>query len=272
MNDRKTDSKSVLVSNGPQDFRKLNPVDMGITPIDQDSPIPLYQQVRIDLTNLIRSGRLVPGDMLPSEDQLCEAYGVGRQTLRKAVTRLVNRNILDRTPGRGTVVLKHQDRQKFFLDRSFARQITEMGLKPSSEVLRKEQRVIDETSPESLRVKLDSSALELFRIRYGNGDPICVQYTTIVTDLCPTLYKHDFSVSSLYDLLLTEYRLPVTRIDHSVRASIADEWMRSLLKINSPAALLVVKTTAYLAEGDPIEASTSYYRADRYEFSTSQNF
>ena len=132
------------------DFRQKSVEDLGITPVDDKSPIPLYQQVHMDLLNLLQSGVLRPGDMLPTEKKLSDAYQISRQTLREAVTRLVNENLLERTQGRGTIVLAGQNRLKFFLDRSFAQQMIEMELTPSSEILRINRKTIDETSPASL--------------------------------------------------------------------------------------------------------------------------
>jgi len=254
------------------EYRQKNVEDIGITPVDEYSPIPLYQQVHMDLLNLLQSGALQPGDMLPTEKILSEAYHIGRQTLREAVTRLVNENLLDRTQGRGTIVLSGQNRLKFFLDRSFAQQMIEMGVTPRSEVLRINRQIIDETSPSSLHRKMGSNSLELIRLRFGDDIPIGVQYTTIITDACPQLGDEDFEKESLYSLLLTKYRLPITRIDQVVRAALADEWHKSLLKISEVAPLLLVYTTAYLDNGEPIESSTSYYKADEYEFSIVQDY
>ena len=254
------------------DYRQRSVEDIGITPVDENSPIPLYQQVHMDLLNLLQSGKLQPGDMLPTEKILSEAYHIGRQTLREAVTRLVNENLLERTPGRGTIVLPGQNRLKFFLDRSFAQQMIEMGLTPRSEVLQIHRRKIDEASPPSLHRKMGSNSIELIRIRFGDDTPIGVQYTTVITDACPELGDEDFEKESLYSLLLTKYRLPITRIDQVVRATSADEWHKSLLKISETSPLLLVYTTAYLDNSEPIEASTSYYQADKYEFSIVQNY
>lgn len=254
------------------EFRQKSVEDIGIKPVDENSPIPLYQQVHMDLLNLLQSGKLQPGDMLPTEKILSEAYRVGRQTLREAITPLVNENLLERTQGRGTVVLAGQNRLKFFLDRSFAKQMIEMGLTPHSEVLRINRGQIDETSPSSLHRKMGSDSLELIRLRFGDDTPIGVQYTTIITDACIELGDEDFEKESLYSLLLTKYRLLITRIDHVVSAVLADEWHKSLLKISGTAPLLLVHTTAYLDNNEPIEASTSYYKADKYEFSIVQKY
>lgn len=246
--------------------------DLDIRPVDENSPIPLYQQVRIDLLNMLQSEQLKPGQMLPTEKELAEAYNVSRQTIRQAIGDLASSNLLERTPGRGTTVLSGRNRLKFFLDKSFAQQIVEMGLEPHSEVLRQKETVIDNVSPQSLRHKRGSAALELIRVRFGNDTPIGMQYTTIITDLCPDLGSHDFKEASLYNLILTKYKLPIARIDQTIGAVIADEWHKNLLKVSREIPLLLVNTTAYLENGEPLEASTSYYRADKYEFSVSQNY
>jgi GntR family transcriptional regulator len=252
--------------------KPLQPSELGIQPLDEKSPIPLYQQVRIDLLNLLQSGILKPGDMLPPEKDLAEAYHISRQTLRQAVGQLVNEKLLERTPGRGTTVLSGQNRLKFFLDRSFAQQMIEMGLAPHSEVLRLQRGHIDESSPTSLYTKQGHPCLNLIRLRFGDATPIGLQYTTILTDLCPDLHTHDFQTESLYNILLTQYKLPISRIDQTVSAVLADDWHKNLLKVTDTAPLLLVYTTAYMENGEPIEASTSYYRADQYEFSISQNY
>lgn len=245
---------------------------LDIRPVDENSPIPLYQQVRIDLLNMLQSERIKPGQMLPTENELAEAYRVSRQTIRQAISELAASNLLERTPGRGTTVLSGRNRLKFFLDKSFAQQIVEMGLEPHSEVLRLKETVIDNASPQTLRHKRGSSALELIRLRLGNETPIGLQYTTIITDLCPDLASHDFKEASLYNLLLTKYKIPIARIDQTISAVIADDWHKNLLKVSREIPLLLVNTTAYIENGEPIEASTSYYRADKYEFSVSQNY
>ncbi len=246
--------------------------ELDIQPVDENSPIPLYQQVRIDLLNQLQSGKLQPGDMLPSEKELAAAYQVSRQTLRQAMSYLVTRSLLERTPGRGTTVLDGRNRIKFFLDRSFTQQMLEIGLRPHSEVLRIKTGKIDGTAPLTLQVKRGSPSLELIRLRYGDETPVGLQYTTIITDLCPDLSSHDFTTRSLYNLLLTAYKLPITRIDQTVSAVLADDWHKNLLEIPGTAPLLLVETTAFLENGEPIESSTSYYRADKYEFSISQNY
>jgi DNA-binding FadR family transcriptional regulator len=53
-------------------------------------------QVARQLRELIASGRLKAGDVLPSEDGLAEQLGVGRKVVRHAYSKLVDERLLVR--------------------------------------------------------------------------------------------------------------------------------------------------------------------------------
>lgn len=66
--------------------------------------VPLYRQVSEDITRGIAARGLQPGDALPSEAALCQAYGVSRITIRKALDELVARHLVTRRRGAGTFI------------------------------------------------------------------------------------------------------------------------------------------------------------------------
>jgi DNA-binding LacI/PurR family transcriptional regulator len=72
--------------------------------LDIASGGPLYQQLRQQLVTRIRRGEFGPGDMLPSENQLCEEYGVSVTTARRALLELVKEGVVRRRMGVGTMV------------------------------------------------------------------------------------------------------------------------------------------------------------------------
>lgn len=61
-----------------------------------------YFQLMEDLKNQILSGKLQPGDKLPSENELSSKYNVSRQTVRKALGILQNAGYVYAEHGRGT--------------------------------------------------------------------------------------------------------------------------------------------------------------------------
>lgn len=248
------------------------PKHLPLAKLDEGSPIPLYHQIEIDLRELITNGILTPGDALPPETELAERYGVGRHTMRMALGRLVVDGLLARRAGRGTVVRSQIDRRHFHLDRSFTRQMAEMGMHASSHVLRATDGTIDHNAPAILHHKIGAGCFILERLRFGDHIPIGLQTTVIVTALCPGIGTFDFTALSLYQILADEYNLVVNRIMHTVGAVLADREQAKWLHIQPRDALLLVKTSAYLENGDLIEFTTSYYRADQYEYSTTQVF
>lgn len=62
-------------------------------------------RLSIDLERLILDGTLPPGERLPSERELAEMLKVSRVSIRQALRELENHGLIDRRPGRGTIVL-----------------------------------------------------------------------------------------------------------------------------------------------------------------------
>lgn len=50
-----------------------------------DSSKPLYLQVEADIKNRILSKQYMPGDKLPTENELSDQYNVSKITIRKAI-------------------------------------------------------------------------------------------------------------------------------------------------------------------------------------------
>lgn len=72
--------------------------------VDKDSPIAPWRQVAGFISEAIESGELAPGRRVPSEPEMVAAYGVSRNTVRKAVAFLVDAGRLFRSEGMGTYV------------------------------------------------------------------------------------------------------------------------------------------------------------------------
>lgn len=54
---------------------------------------------------LIATQEIAPGTRLPSERELAESFDVSRSTLREAMHELESKRLIERRPGRGTIVL-----------------------------------------------------------------------------------------------------------------------------------------------------------------------
>ncbi|MEW4412663.1 FadR/GntR family transcriptional regulator [Clostridium sp. AN503] len=68
----------------------------------------LAEQTAQRLMEEIRRRQYVPGDKLPTETELSESLGVGRNTVREAVRILVSRNVITVRQGAGTFISEKQ--------------------------------------------------------------------------------------------------------------------------------------------------------------------
>ncbi len=234
---------------------------------DPHSPIPLYHQVYLFFRKLIIDGFYKPGDMLPPEIELVQSLDVGRQTLRQALSKLVAEGLVERFSGKGSFVRDTYSKQDFYLDRSFSQEMAEQGKKTHSKIIYQALDVVDARAPISLQIKKGTPCLYLTRLRYGDGVPVGLQEAIILTEYCPGLEQHDFSHDSLYRVLSEVYKLEISEIYHIVNAVKATEEHAGFLEIDIGSPLLSEKSVTYLANGDPIEATSSYFRADQHQYS-----
>ncbi|GHE11512.1 GntR family transcriptional regulator [Streptomyces alanosinicus] len=65
----------------------------------------MYLQVAQRMATDIKRGRYQPGDLLPSENEMVEMYGVGKHTARAAVAELRRMGLVESLQGKGSRVL-----------------------------------------------------------------------------------------------------------------------------------------------------------------------
>ena len=73
--------------------------------IDRESSVPVYQQIRSGIRDLILAGRLPDGFRLPPERTLATALGVNRTTILSAYRELKADGLVEAHVGRGTEVV-----------------------------------------------------------------------------------------------------------------------------------------------------------------------
>lgn len=79
---------------------------MDWTNLQRGETLSVPDRLSVDLERLILEGELEPGERIPPERELAEHLQVSRASIRDALRELENRGLIDRKPGRGTIVLK----------------------------------------------------------------------------------------------------------------------------------------------------------------------
>jgi GntR family transcriptional regulator len=73
-------------------------------PLDIKAGVPIYEQIIMATKKAIAIGILKPGDAFPSVREISKQHNVNPNTVQKALTNLINEEVLEVHPGRGTVI------------------------------------------------------------------------------------------------------------------------------------------------------------------------
>ncbi len=232
-----------------------------IGPLTNRASAPLYLQLQRALREAIQHKVLTPDDALPAERDMAEEFSISRITVRKALEGLVSEGLLTRRQGAGTFVSARIEKSFSKLS-SFTEDMALRGRTPHSEWISKTQDTV--TPEESLTLGLSPSTpiYRFHRIRYADGAPMAVEYSTVASFALPST---DVVRTSLYDALKnTGYR--PARAMQRLRAVLFTAQQASLLGVKAKDAGLMVERRGYLRDGRPVEVTQSYYRGDTYDF------
>ncbi len=234
--------------------------------IDRSSPVPLYFQLALHFEAAIRSGVLPPGVRLENEVQLAQELGLSRPTVRAAFLYLVEKGLVERRRGYGTVVTKEKINRDVELT-SLYDDLAGSGKTPSTKVLRNEVTHATEAVAEALQLAEGSLVVSLERIRLADGEPIALLHNHLPAALVH-LSNDMLAQHGLYELLRASgIRLASATQRMSAKSASAAEG-RSLDEARGT-ALLTMERIAYDSQGRPIEFGQHVYRASRYAFTTS---
>lgn len=236
--------------------------------IVRKSPLPRYYQLKEIMREKISSGEWKPGDLIPSERELGEQYGISRMTARQAITELVNEGLFYREQGKGTFVSRHKITQQLIRLTGFTEDIKARGQRPGSKIISAMMVPADETIAEHLHIKTGLMIFQLQRLRLADEEPLAIEVSNLCFAGCEKLLEDDLEQNSLYRLLEHKYGLPLMEAEQQLEAGLISPEEAQLLKVPVGSAALFVRRTTYTERDQPIEYARSIYCGNKYIFFT----
>ncbi len=216
----------------------------------------------------VQSGEWKPGDLIPSERELSEKYGISRMTARQAITDLVNEGLFYREQGKGTFVSQRKITQQLMRLTGFTEDMRARGQQPSTRVLSAQMCPADDITAERLRIKPGTMLFCLRRLRLADAEPLAIEFSQVSFPGCEKLLEEDLEHNSLYRLLETKYGIPPMEAEQELEAGLAGNEESQLLKIPVGSPVLFTRRTTYTDRNQPIEYARSVYCGNKYTFYT----
>nr|WP_272508908.1 GntR family transcriptional regulator [Clostridium ganghwense] len=235
--------------------------------VSKENPIPLYYQLKEILQEMIENEELKPGDLIPTERQLCEIQNVSRMTARKAIMALVNEGVLYREQGKGTFVSQPKINQPLSeLSKGFTEALAKRGLKSYTNILSFDIKDSTLENRKHLNLIDDEKVIELKRLRTVEDEPFGVEDVCIPYRLCPDLTREMLEGRSLYVVLREKYGYCPESTKQTIEPIKVNEYEGELLNLESEDLALLVKGTAYLSDGTAMEYTKTTFRCDKYKY------
>ena len=229
---------------------------------------PSHLRIERWLRRRIAAGHVVPGDKLPTEEDLAAALGVSRMTLRQALGSLESSGVVERRRGRagGTFVREQRIEADLTGLPGFTEQMRRANVRAGARMVSLERRTADRAVAAALELPRDGEVFEIVRVRSARRQPLALEETYLPCHLFAGLEKRRLT-GSLYAIMRKNYDLAPHEAQEWLEPSIATDEHARLLDVEPGAALMLVTRTSYTADGVAVEHAHDRYRSDRTRIS-----
>lgn len=233
--------------------------------LDRAGGIPLYRQIHDHLRAGIEGNQWRVGERLPTEQQLCEQFGVSRITVVRALNRLADEGMITKTQGKGTFVSapKWIPEPRTLL--SFTEEMAERGMTPGSHIISSQLCNPSARLAERLQLAPESRVWRIERLLTANGDRVGLQRAHLPEYLFPSLGNMIKDGASLYDLLASSFGVYPERAIERYSSVLLDDDECGLLDVQKGQSAFAVERLTF-SGSIPVEFVQSLMRSDRYQF------
>nr|WMC98926.1 GntR family transcriptional regulator [Aminobacter aminovorans] len=199
-------------------------------------------------------GRTPPGELLPSEGELCGIYEVSRGTIRAAIRTLWDHGLISVRNGVGAIVLPRAAEVRHGLDRlgsidTFAR---ETGHNVETGHMRWENVQADAAISRKLQIPVGAPVLQVKRSKIIDGAPSAWIIDTAPLDAVDEQMLRKKFDGSILDVLLSDGQYRIDYADSEVKPCLASGEVKEILSGNEDGLLLFLDTVTVTVEGKPI--------------------
>ncbi|MFT4033910.1 MAG: GntR family transcriptional regulator [Siphonobacter sp.] len=234
-----------------------------------------FLMISRQIIDKIQQGEYLPGDKIPSENEIISQYHVSNTTARKSLLEIELKGWARRIKGKGTFVLNRtQDRHLLRTLGSigdtrigFHEKLKAEGFEPKNIIL--EKIIFNDGISSEINGRhyiIEGPALKVHQLRYASDILMKDEIKYISLTLCPKINLLPTDVSH-YKLYEEKYQLGKLHITQTMGTDIfkpGDE--ENNFDNTIPIPVFVLDSAILTSYDKVIELERSYYRGDKYRF------
>jgi len=229
----------------------------------------LYLQVAHALKKEIVGGVYPVGSQLPTEDDLCERFSVSRYTIREALRRLREDDLVSSRQGAGTVVVPRRASDSYVQDVTSINDLMVFASGARFTIESTEIVLIDEklASRTGLASGEEWLAVRGFRQPEGAKFPVCWTEYYINREFAAVgrlLQRH---TGPIFPLIEDLFGQSVVEVHQEIAAVLISAALAQGLKVEADTAALEVRRTYKMSDGGVAQVTFNTHPASRFRHS-----
>lgn len=224
-----------------------------------------YRVIYTKLLESIENGSVKPKELLPSESDLMKIYDASRDTVRKALNLLLQYGYIQKTKGKGSVVL---DINKINFPVSGVTSFKELAQTMGSKIETIVEEFIEVQADEALKKELymnEGTVYCMKRIRRIDDERIILDIDHVNAAIVPGLTS-SIVQDSLYDYIEHSLNLKISFAKKEITVQNATAQDNELLDMKGYDMIVVVKSFTYLEDATLFQYTESRHRPDKFRF------
>lgn len=225
-----------------------------------------FRDIATILMKEIRQGRITTETRFPTEMELVERFGVGRNTVREALRELQELGYISRRRGARSVLTNTDPDSGFVNSVRSVEELLDYSKAAHGTLLARERVVADKALSERLECPEETEWVRvgLLRSREPDGPYFCYsevyldpKYADVLNELGPN--------GRIFPLVERKFGIVVRRVSQEIESVLADANIASRLNVPVGSAILLVRTRFFASSGELIEVGLAHFPSGRYK-------
>ena len=230
--------------------------------------ISLQDTIVSDIQKKIEKNLLKIGQLIPTEEELRTKYGVSRVTVRLALDKLEQKNLIFKKQGVGTFVQSKKIKQTLSTAKTIIDALREKNLKPKVRVLFNEKVKVERKIMDNLNIKENEKVIHLRRLVFLNDSPYALldtYFPEIFKGVADIIAKAK-NLKTTYEIFENHFDFVIKEAKYDISVSRLDKDMAKLLKLKKESYCLKNSRITYSLRGKPLEITNFYYPPEKANF------
>lgn len=229
-----------------------------------------YEHIAIEIEKYIEEHALQQGDKLPVLETLMAQFKVSKSTITRSLDLLEKKGVIFQVRGSGIFVRRQKRKGYISLlsNQGFKKDLEDFSL--TSKVIKLEVRKPTNEAARHLNIELDQDVYYVKRVRYINGQTLCLEESFYNKSIV-TYLNNEIVSESIFNYIREGLGLKIGFSDNYLHVDKLTAEEAAYLGLKTGEPKFYIETLFYLNNGQPFDFSKTTYNYEQSQFFIQSN-